>query len=155
MPYMDKMTHPDALIDKVQKAPGFLLWQIEMCWQRVVNKVLDELDLTYTQFIVLGICGWLAKSQTNVYQHQVAKHSKIDRMMTSRILASLEKKEYITRVKIDGDARAKLVILTTTGKKVLDSSLKTVSEMEASFFKPSDKSFIESMEEILFDCEKL
>ncbi|MBC8054535.1 MAG: MarR family transcriptional regulator [Sphingobacteriaceae bacterium] len=152
---MNKTITSDELIEKVHKAPGFLLWQIEMCWQRIINKVLLELDLTYTQFIVLCICGWLTKMRKTVYQHQVARHSRIDRMMTSRILASLEKKGYINRLKIDGDARAKLVVLTEKGKKILDLSLKTVSEMEESFFKPSDKNFIDSMDDILSDCENL
>ncbi|MFD2161080.1 MarR family winged helix-turn-helix transcriptional regulator [Paradesertivirga mongoliensis] len=152
---MNKPLDTDELIDHVHKAPGFLLWQIEMCWQRIVNKVLLELGLTYTQFIVLGICGWLSKSQENVYQHQIARHSKIDRMMTSRILASLEKKGYIKRLKIDGDARAKLAILTPKGKKILDLSLKKVSEIESNFFKPSHKSFVDSMDDILSDCINL
>ncbi|MBC7914521.1 MAG: MarR family transcriptional regulator [Pyrinomonadaceae bacterium] len=152
---MDKNLPSEDLIDKVHKAPGFLLWQIEMCWQRIINKVLADLDLTYTQFIVLTICGWISKTQKNVYQHQVAKHSKIDRMMTSRILTSLEKKEYVNRIKIEGDARAKLVILTPKGKKILDLSLKQVSAMENSFFKPSDRNFIDSMDDILSDCDNL
>jgi DNA-binding MarR family transcriptional regulator len=101
----------------------------------------------------LCICGWLSKSEKNVYQHQVAKHSKIDRMMTSRILASLEKKGYITREKIDGDARAKLVTLTGRGKNILDQSLNAVTEVEKNFFKPSDRNFIDSMGDILIDCE--
>ena len=149
---MNKPLLSEDLLDKVSNAPGFLLWQIEMCWQRVINKVLLDMDLTYTQFIVLSICGWLAKNNKQVYQHQVAKHSKIDRMMTSRILASLENKDYITRIKIDGDARAKLVLLTAKGKKTLNTSLKAVSKMETLFFKPSDRSFIDSMGDILTDC---
>lgn len=152
---MNNTLPAEELIDNVQKAPGFLLWQIEMCWQRVINKTLLELDLTYTQFIVLTICGWLAKPNKKVYQHQVAKHSKIDRMMTSRILASLEKKEFINRIKIEGDARAKLVLLTPNGKKVLDLSLIAVSAMESKFFRPSDKNFLDSMDDILSDCEIL
>ena len=76
-------------------------------------------------------------------------------MMTSRILASLEKKDYILREKIDGDARAKLVTLTDKGRDILDQSLKTVSEVETSFFKASDDNFIESMGDILTDCDKL
>jgi len=152
---MNKTLAAEHLLDKVRTAPGFLLWQIEMCWQRIINKVLIEQDLTYTQFIVLSICGWLTTTNKNVYQHQVAKHSKIDRMMTSRILASLEKKEYVRRIKIDGDARAKLVLLSPKGQKALDLSLKSVSEMEANFFKPSDKNFVDSMEDILSDCDNL
>ena len=149
---MNKTLPPEALIDKVRTAPGFLLWQIEMCWQRIINKALLEFDLTYTQFIVLSICCWLTKENDSVYQHQVAKYSGIDRMMTSRILASLEKKEYINRIKIDGDARAKLVFLTDRGKKTLALSLQRVSDMEATFFKTGDESFVESMEDILSDC---
>ncbi len=152
---MNKTLPSEDLIENVRTAPGFLLWQMEMCWQRIINKALLEVDLTYTQFIVLSICGWLTKENNSVYQHQVAKYSGIDRMMTSRILSSLENKEYIHRIKIDGDARAKLVIFTDKGKKVLDLSLKTVSDMEANFFKLSDKNFVDSMNDILSDCANL
>jgi DNA-binding MarR family transcriptional regulator len=152
---MNKTLPPEGLIDKVRTAPGFLLWQVEMSWQRIINKALLEFDLTYTQFIVLSICCWLTEENDNVYQHQVAKYSCIDRIMTSRILASLEKKKYINRIKVDGDARAKLVFLTDKGKKILDLSLKRVSDMEANFFKTSDESFAESMEDILSDCANL
>lgn len=136
----------------MQTAPGFLLGQTEMCWQRIINKALLDFDLTYTQFIVLSICWWLAKTNKEVYQHQVAKYSRIDRMMTSRILASLEKKEYLNRIKIDGDARSKLVILSTKGKKVLNLSIQTVSDMETDFFKRSTSNFVDSMNDILSDC---
>ena len=152
---MTKILPPQELISNVHRSPGFLLWQVEMCWQRVINKVLTGHDLTYTQFIVLSITGWLSENNAPVYQHQIAKHSKIDRMMTSRILASLEKKGFITRLKIDGDARAKLVDLTSRGKKVLELSLAEVNEMEARFFKPGDKNFVDSMDDILSDCENL
>jgi DNA-binding MarR family transcriptional regulator len=152
---MNTILNSKELIGKVDKAPGFLLWQIEMCWQRAINKALTDLDLTYTQFIVLSISGWLANNHKHVYQHQVAKHSKIDRMMTSRILSSLQKKGFINRLKIDGDARAKLVELTPKGEKVLNLSLKVVSDMETRFFKPSDKNFVDSMGDILTDCDNL
>ena len=152
---MSKTLPSEDIIENVRTAPGFLLWQIEMCWQRLINKALLEFDLTYTQFIVLSICSWLAETNKQVYQHQVAKYSRIDRMMTSRILASLEKKEFISRIKIDGDARAKLVILTSKGKKALALSLKTVSDLETNFFKPSNRNFVDSMNDILSDCENL
>jgi len=138
--------------DKVEEAPGFLLWQIEMCWQRAANQLLSAYDLTYTQFIVLYISDFLSDLHENVYQHQVARFSRIDRMMTSRILASLEKKNFVERVKLSGDARAKLVNLTSKGKEVLDLSLRAVSDAEQSFFKPGGPEFVKSMENILTDC---
>ena len=136
----------------IEHTPGFLLWQIEMCWQRNVNQILSAYSLTYTQFIVLYISETLAKDKNKVYQHQVAKFSKIDRMMTSRILASLEKKGFIKRIKLSGDARAKLVSLTAKGKEVLYSSLEAVTVAENTFFKPGGLQFVNSMETILSDC---
>ncbi|WP_256011311.1 MarR family winged helix-turn-helix transcriptional regulator [Desertivirga xinjiangensis] len=136
----------------IEHTPGFLLWQIEMCWQRNVNQVLSAYSLTYTQFIVLYISETLTKDEKKVYQHQVAKFSKIDRMMTSRILASLEKKGFIKRIKLSGDARAKLVSLTTKGKEALSTSLEAVTEAENTFFKPGGPQFVNSMETILSDC---
>lgn len=143
----------EELIDVAQNAPGFLLWQMEMCWQRTINKALQNLDLTYTQFVVLSTCWKLAKNNKEVYQHQVARHARIDRMMTSRILSSLEKKAYLTRLKIDGDARAKSVILTKKGAEVLILSFKVVSAVESTFFAAQDEKFTRSMSRILSDCK--
>ncbi|WP_207429719.1 MarR family winged helix-turn-helix transcriptional regulator [Pedobacter sp. SYSU D00535] len=140
------------LFDNVESAPGFLLWQIEMCWQRSVNQALSSFDLTYTQFIVLFISESLTLKNKHVYQHQVARFSRIDRMMTSRILSSLEKKQFIERDKLSGDARAKLVILTEKGKEVLQRSLKAVSAAEEGFFKPAGPDFVKNMQDILSDC---
>jgi len=148
-----KKSSPDTFFtDRVEEAPGFLLWQIEMCWQRAVNQALSYFDLTYTQFIVLNISRNLSLNNEYVYQHQVAKFSKIDRMMTSRILASLEKKQFIEREKLTGDARAKLVTLTFKGKEILNQSLKAVTETEKAFFKPAAPEFIAGMRDILFSC---
>ncbi|WP_207532782.1 MarR family winged helix-turn-helix transcriptional regulator [Desertivirga arenae] len=141
--------------DRVEDAPGFLLWQIEMCWQRVANQTLSNFDLTYTQFIVLKISDYLNGTNQIVYQHQVAKFSRIDRMMTSRILASLEKKNFIEREKLTGDARAKLVILTKKGKEILASSQEALTESENAFFKQGEENFVKFMQSILSNCGNL
>jgi len=141
--------------DKVEDAPGFLLWQIEMCWQRVANQTLSNYDLTYTQYIVLRISDYLNENQKTVYQHQVAKFSRIDRMMTSRILASLEKKNFIEREKLTGDARAKLVILTEKGKNILAQSREALTEAENAFFKLGGNNFVKYMQSISTSCASM
>ncbi|WP_207422724.1 MarR family winged helix-turn-helix transcriptional regulator [Desertivirga brevis] len=138
--------------DRVEDAPGFLLWQMEMCWQRIANQTLSNFDLTYTQFIVLRISDYLNESNQTVFQHQVAKFSRIDRMMTSRILASLEKKNFIEREKLSGDARAKLVVLTKKGKEILASSQEALTEAEEAFFKQGGENFVKFMQNILSHC---
>jgi DNA-binding MarR family transcriptional regulator len=138
--------------EKVEDAPGFLLWQIEMCWQRVANQTLANYDLTYTQFIVLRISDYLNQNNVSVYQHQVAKFSRIDRMMTSRILASLEKKGFVDRQKLSGDARAKLVALTPKGQMVLKKSNNALTTAENAFFKHGGNNFVKFMQNILTSC---
>jgi len=138
--------------DHVENTPGFLLWQTEMCWQRIANHTLASFDLTYTQFIVLRISDNLNQNSDTVYQHQVAKFSRIDRMMTSRILASLEKKNFIEREKLRGDARAKLVVLTSKGESVLNKSHQALTEAENAFFKHGSDNFVKFMQSILTSC---
>src|SRR5690606_21652401 len=121
--------------DSIGDSPGYMLWQSAMHWQRSVNHVLAAFDLTYTQFIVLAITGWLKSEKQEAYQHQVAKFARIDRMMTSRVIANLERKDFIKRLKKNGDARANLVQLTARGEKIMKRALAAVEQLENDFFK--------------------
>jgi len=44
-------------------SPGYLLGQVTMLWQRKQKRVLDPLDLTQTQFVLLAALGWLSKKE--------------------------------------------------------------------------------------------
>jgi len=121
--------------DSIGESRGYILWQSAMHWQRNVNHVLAAFDLTYTQFVVLAITGWLKRQKQQAYQHQVAKFARIDRMMTSRVIANLERKGYIQRVKKADDARANLVRLTALGEKTMKKALGAVEKLEDIFFK--------------------
>lgn len=121
--------------DSIGESRGYILWQSAMHWQRNVNHVLAAFDLTYTQFVVLVIAGWLKEQKQQAYQHQIAKYARIDRMMTSRVIANLERKGYLQRVKKVGDARANLVRLTVLGEKTRRKALDAVQKLEDVFFK--------------------
>lgn len=125
----------------VGESPGYILWQSAMHWQRNVNHVLASFDLTYTQFIVLAITDWLKDQKLEAYQHQIAKFARIDRMMTSRVVANLERKGFIKRLKKNGDARANLVQLTAAGEKAAKRAASAVEKLENVFFKknPTDQ----------------
>lgn len=132
---IDSSSLDKPLFNHPETAPGFLLWQSAMYWQREVNKVLADYKLTYTQFVVLVVAGWLKKQNKEIFQHQAARYARIDRMMTSRIITSLEKKKYIKRIKDSGDARANRVQITDQGNDTLLGALRAVSELEHLFFK--------------------
>jgi DNA-binding MarR family transcriptional regulator len=117
-----------------EDSPGFLLWQVSNLWQRRLNAGLRQIGLTHVQFVLLAGIEWLSYSQEHITQVQLASHAKADVMMTSKVLRSLEKKEWVTRDIHPTDTRAKCVVLTKTGCEVLLKAIKLVEEIDGDFF---------------------
>jgi len=119
-------------------SPGYLLGQVTMLWQRKLKKVLDPLDLTQTQFVLLAALGWLSKKNNSVTQVDIANQSNADRMMVSKVLRTLEEKGFITRQEHVKDTRAKTIRLTTTGERILQKGLIEVENADLEFFAALD-----------------
>jgi DNA-binding MarR family transcriptional regulator len=115
-------------------SPGYLLGQLTMLWQRKLKKVLDPLDLTQTQFVLLAALGWLSKKSDSVTQIDIANQSNADRMMVSKVLRTLEEKGFITRHEHETDTRAKTIRLTNTGETILQKGLIEVENADLDFF---------------------
>lgn len=115
-------------------SPGYLLGQVTMLWQRKLKKVLDPLNLTHTQFVLLAALGWLSKKNTDVTQVDIANQSNTDRMMVSKVLRTLEKKKFISRQEHPIDTRAKVIKLTNAGAEVLQKALTAVENADIEFF---------------------
>lgn len=115
-------------------SPGYLLGQLTMLWQRKQKKVLDPLDLTHTQFVLLAALGWLSKKSNAVTQVDIANQSNADRMMVSKVLRTLEEKGFITRQEHETDTRAKAIRLTANGEVVLQKAIIEVENADLIFF---------------------
>lgn len=115
-------------------SPGYLLGQLTMLWQRKQKKVLDPLDLTQTQFVLLAAVGWLSKKSNAVTQADIAQQSNADRMMVSKVLRTLQDKGFITRQEHETDTRAKIIRLTTSGEVVLQQAIVEVENADLAFF---------------------
>lgn len=115
-------------------SPGYLLGQLTMLWQRKLKKVLDPLDLTQTQFVLLAALGWLSKKSNSVTQIDIANQSNADRMMVSKVLRTLEEKGFITRQEHETDTRAKTIRLTEEGALILQKGLIEVENADLDFF---------------------
>ena len=129
-------------------SPGYLLGQVTMLWQRKLKMVLDPLNLTQTQFVLLAALGWLSKKNHAVTQIDIANQGNADRMMVSKVLRTLEAKKFISRQEHHTDTRAKVIKLTNEGAKVLQKALITVENADIDFFSVLDKkrsSFNQSM----------
>jgi DNA-binding MarR family transcriptional regulator len=120
------------------ESPGYLLGQVTMLWQRRLKKVLDPLDLTQTQFVLLAALGWLSKKNKVVTQVDIANQSNADRMMVSKVLRTLQDKKFISRQEHETDTRAKVIKLTNEGAKVLQKALTAVENADIDFFSVLD-----------------
>ncbi|MNJ87375.1 Transcriptional regulator SlyA [compost metagenome] len=116
------------------ESPGYLLGQLTLLWQRKLKKVLDPLNLTQTQFVLLAALGWLSRENNNVTQVDIANQGNADRMMVSKVLRTLEEKEFISRQEHQTDTRAKVIKLTDNGAKVLQKALTAVENADIDFF---------------------
>ncbi|MGS2737690.1 MarR family winged helix-turn-helix transcriptional regulator [Sinomicrobium sp. M5D2P17] len=120
-------------------SPGYLLGQVTMLWQRKLKMVLDPLNLTQTQFVLLAALGWLSKKNNAVTQIDIANQANADRMMVSKVLRTLEEKKFISRQEHQTDTRAKVIKLTNEGDKVLQKALTSVESADIDFFSVLDK----------------
>lgn len=116
------------------ESPGYLLGQMTLLWQRKQKKVLDPLNLTHTQFVLMAALGWLSRENDNVTQVDIANQGNADRMMVSKVLRTLEAKKYISRREHQTDTRAKVIKLTDEGARVLQKALTAVENADIEFF---------------------
>jgi DNA-binding MarR family transcriptional regulator len=119
-------------------SPGYLLGQLTMLWQRKQKRVLDPLDLTQTQFVLLAALGWLSKKNKSVTQVDIANQSNSDRMMVSKVLRTLEDKGFITRKGHETDTRAKTIRLTNKGELLLQKAIIEIENADLDFFASLD-----------------
>ena len=125
--------------DKAEDSSGFLLWQVTNLWQREIKKALEKHGLTHSQFVLLASIHWLTLSKQNVTQILLSSHTKIDPMTTSTVLRTLQKKRLLKRQEHETDTRAKTVLLTDKGIKLVSQAVKTVEQYDDEFFTPLAK----------------
>jgi DNA-binding MarR family transcriptional regulator len=115
---------------------GYLLWQVTMRWQLNMGRALSPLDVTLTQFSLLAGLYWLIGKKEIVTQQRLADYANTDKMMTSKVLMTLEQKKLIKRANHPDDSRAKQLLMTDKGVAKLRESYQRVKEVDSSFFGP-------------------
>ncbi|AEA44607.1 MarR family winged helix-turn-helix transcriptional regulator [Fluviicola taffensis] len=137
-------------------SPGYLLGQLVILWQRKQKRVLDPLDLTQTQFVLLAALAWLSRESDSVTQIDIANQGNADRMMVSKVLRTLEEKKFVTRHEHPTDTRAKTIRLTTDGEEVFRKALISIENADLEFFAElgTDLSFFNSSMVKLIEANK-
>lgn len=91
-----------------------LCFPLYACAKEVIRKYkpyLDELDLTYTQYLVMMVL-W---EETQVNVKHLGEVLYLDSGTLTPVLKALEKKGYVTRTRAKTDERMLLVTITDAG----------------------------------------
>ena len=119
-----------------EESTGYLLWQVSMGWHLRMNQQLRPVGLTLTQFSLLAGLYWLSRQGEVVTQQRLADYAHTDRMMTSKVLQTLEKKGMVARHSNPHDGRAKQLQLTDAGEGLLRQAHAVMQQADARFFGP-------------------
>lgn len=121
-------------VTEAHESPGFLLRQVTMLWQRRIAAVLRPHELTQVQFALLASVLWLSRTESSITQAQLARHAKLDTMMTSQVLRALEGRGLVVRHAHPSDTRAKTLALTKKGRTVSCRMVPLIEQADAAFF---------------------
>jgi len=131
--WMDKIQGPFSE-KEADNSTGFLLWQLTMLWQRAIAAALKPHGITQVQFVLLASLLWLSGKEKYVTQVMLARHSKLDVMMTSQVLRTLESRGLLLRRAHPTDTRARMLELTHAGRNVAVATIPVVEGVDDTFF---------------------
>lgn len=121
-------------VRKLTESPTYYLKQVVHLMQKTMRESLVDFDLTNTQFTLLMGLTVLTQKSKCVTQMDLANFLRLDKMMVSEVLRTLEKKGYILRVNNPNDKRAKSLIVTDKGVKLNEMALEKALAIDEEFF---------------------
>lgn len=144
-------------VKKETDSTGFLLWQVTALWQRKIAAVLRPYQLTQVQYALLATLFWFSKKTEYMTQTMLAQQTKLDIMMTSQVLRTLESKGLIKRQPHPTDTRAKILQLTKKGIDLVWKTVPMVEKEDAAFFKSlsaEHKAFNDLLITLISSCQE-
>jgi DNA-binding MarR family transcriptional regulator len=144
---MDRLIRPDYIVSMdnildrlfIDRSVGMRLWRSANAWHRAVDKALRPVGLTQVQFLLLSGLEDLGRDGAAVRQNELAQRTRVDVMMTSQVLRTLEAKGLVERLSNPRDQRAKVLILTSEGREAIGRAADLMAHCERMFFlRPTD-----------------
>ncbi len=134
-----------------EESPGFLLWQVTVQWQRKIKSAIEPLGLTHPQFVICALLLWFNENDIAPTQIAIIEKSKLDKMTVSASLKKLSEQDLIQREESLSDTRAKLVSLTSQGKRLIKKAIKIVENTDHLFFSKLKKNDLSAIQIMLCD----
>lgn len=112
---------------KLKNQLCFPLYAVSKEIVRLYKPSLDELDLTYTQYITLMVLWEHQKMSVK----ELGEYLYLDSGTLTPVLKKLEQKGYVQRQRDKEDERVLVVTLTETGQKMRERAIKIPEKMGA------------------------
>lgn len=125
---------------QAHESPGFLLWQITTLWQRLIKKALEPHCISHAQFVIMATLLWFELQKKSATQIDIIECSKLDKMTVSKSLKRLVTLKLVKRIEHPTDSRAKNVLLTPAGKKLVKQLIPFIEKVDTRFFGEISKS---------------
>lgn len=113
---------------------GFLLWKNTTIWQRNIKAALASFDISHAQFVIMAAARWFFESKQEPTQVAIANMTGLDKMTISKSLKKLAALGIVSRAEGMLDTRAKTVILTAKGNKLIVKLVAIVDGIDNQFF---------------------
>ena len=112
------------------KLENQLCFPLYACSKEVIRRYkpyLDELDLTYTQYIVMMVL-WEKKKVT---VKELGKYLYLDSGTLTPLLKKLEEKNYVIRTRSKEDERNLIVTITPAGESLKERAVSIPANLQA------------------------
>jgi len=116
-----------------------LMWKVTRLLGKTKKTILDEFDLTCSQYEILAAIYQFSKDNNGVIQISLSERTQIDPMTTSTVLRNLEKRGLIKRERGLVNTRTVEVKLTKTGKEVYNCARKKIEQMREDIYQNLDQ----------------
>lgn len=125
------------MFGRLDESPGNYMKQVVHKWGKALEGILDDLETTATQIELLAALVYLMKDGKPVTQKDVVDYARKDKNTVSGVMRTLEKNGYITRSESEDDLRAKYLVVTKKGFRLVEKALGEVLLIDERFF-PDD-----------------
>ena len=113
-------------------SPGFWLHHAALTWRQACEARLG--DITYPQFNVLSAVSLLTADGGPPTQQDVARFARMDRMMTSKLIHTLEGRGLLQRSPDPGDGRRWRLTLTPAGQSAVQTCVAAAHRADDEIF---------------------
>ncbi|GAE85377.1 MarR family winged helix-turn-helix transcriptional regulator [Bacteroides reticulotermitis] len=116
-----------------------LIWRVAKQLNKRKRAVLEEFDLTCSQYDLLAAIWQSTREKKGVIQVDLAERTQIDPMTTSTILRNLQKRNLIIRERGLVNTRTVEIELTYSGSRLYQIAKKQIDQMREETYQSVDQ----------------